>query len=1400
MDALYSDYPLLAMAPIQLFLSCVSDEFGSYRDELRHNLDLVHVSVKTQEDFIAGGVPTLDKLDTYIKACDVVIHLVGDGLGSVAKPRSLEYLQRTYPNLTERFPVLAPFLVDESEGLSYTQWEAWLALLHDKKLLICVPGAEAPRKQGFQILETEQGLQEAHLDRLRGFEAYPEVKFLNIDNLSYEILRALSKDLSLPASQISQPRIEWSWPKPWDFTLFSNEKREGFVGREWLFAEVSNWATNPDTEQTLLIVADYGVGKTAFLAELLERNSGDCSQPIDEKRIFIAAYHFCTLEQADTLIPGILVKSLAAHFAKNIPAYRQALETEDAKELRRFLDEANTDPIRAFEQSILIPLTHLHQPQDIALVVVDGLDESKDPRADVNLDISLTIVQLLSRFAKRLPPWLKLLATSRRRRDVLKTLGQSFSLRELDAEEPRNLSDLCAYATQRCEISPLRERLDGAGLTPGEVANFLSSEMQSSGKFLYVALVLNEITSGLLPLACWDDLNSLPCGLEDFYKDSFQRRFPTKESYAPVAPILAVIAEAREPMCRSDLELILSDDQRLASNKNISEILKPMHDLLRLRLVSRDQHENTGGEVYFSYDHLSLKQWLTTDDEWGYSRAERFAIDCHEAFQKIRRWSLSEVETGRAHTCQYLVRQLPYHVTEEERSHVISKVLSQFQWLLARLRLAGLTSLMSDFSLVYSNPAMVRLKRALFQAAHVLRHDQTPAISSMQRALRQAKRESSGDYFWAGQEQQLASQMLARLWDNGELESLRFQATQWLYEVGGAPPLVPSLTGQDTLQLTLDVESTVNALVELPNGHIASGSNDGIVRIWDPDSGYIVNVFRGHQSSVTALVILSDGRLATGSFDGTVRIWDLTSGDCTQMDGHEGGVRSLEVVSGGFLASGCQYGNIHLWNITTNQREDILYGHRKSVVSLVFWNDNFLVSGSEDGRVLLWNLQKHDYYCIFDGKGIAVNNLLVLDDGRLACSLIDNTILVWRPDCGPPEQTYSLMYHPSVLFSLASLRDGIIVVGKSDGEIDLLDLTTNTISGVLKGHVKGVWALRVLSDGRIVSGSGDGTIRIWDPSRRADVEASEKHGGWVNALLILSDGRLASGSADGSILLWDTSNCSPSSVHREGDDWIWSLVQLADGRIASGSSIIVLSDLASSSYVEQLDGHQDDVLSLTVLTGESLASGSRDGTLRIWDKVNKSRSINSKKKSLLQKILVSVSDRIGATKPASYQCRMVLKGHTDGIWTIGLFDDGRIVSGSEDKTIRLWEMPSGSSIVLEGHREGVMSIKVLNTTSFISGSKDGTIRLWDLAKGTSKLLEGHVGGVRSLEVLPDGRFVSGSRDRTILIWDPSRPDGCPELLFVADAPIRSLVWVPYLQILVAGDDSGRLHWLKPRTF
>ncbi|MEY4808291.1 MAG: hypothetical protein RLZZ206_2680, partial [Cyanobacteriota bacterium] len=93
---------------------------------------------------------------------------------------------------------------------------------------------------------------------------------------------------------------------------------------------------------------------------------------------------------------------------------------------------------------------------------------------------------------------------------------------------------------------------------------------------------------------------------------------------------------------------------------------------------------------------------------------------------------------------------------------------------------------------------------------------------------------------------------------------------------------------------------------------------------------------------------------------------------------------------------------------------------------------------------------------------------------------------------------------------------------------------------------------------------------------------------------------------------------------------------------------------------------------------------------------------------------------------------------------------------------------------------------------------DATIKLWDPASGQlTATLEGHSGPVNALAVLPGGRLASGADDRTIKLWDPA--SGEPESSqpqFVADAAITALAFLPAVSTLVAGDASGRLHWLQ----
>jgi tetratricopeptide (TPR) repeat protein len=173
--------------PVRIFLSTLSDEFRDYRDQLRHDLTRHNVEVKVQEDFKDLGTVTLDKLDVYITNCDAVVHLVGDMTGAAAKPESTRSILAKYPDLPDRLPPLRQPLAD---GLAnfYTQWEAWLALYHDKLLVIAKADDAAPRGPRYAPTDDSRTAQQEHLARLSAVERYPGGTFTGPDNLAKLVL------------------------------------------------------------------------------------------------------------------------------------------------------------------------------------------------------------------------------------------------------------------------------------------------------------------------------------------------------------------------------------------------------------------------------------------------------------------------------------------------------------------------------------------------------------------------------------------------------------------------------------------------------------------------------------------------------------------------------------------------------------------------------------------------------------------------------------------------------------------------------------------------------------------------------------------------------------------------------------------------------------------------------------------------------------------------------------------------------------------------------------------------------------------------------------------------------------------------------------------------------------
>ena len=115
-------------------------------------------------------------------------------------------------------------------------------------------------------------------------------------------------------------------------------------------------------------------------------------------------------------------------------------------------------------------------------------------------------------------------------------------------------------------------------------------------------------------------------------------------------------------------------------------------------------------------------------------------------------------------------------------------------------------------------------------------------------------------------------------------------------------------------------------------------------------------------------------------------------------------------------------------------------------------------------------------------------------------------------------------------------------------------------------------------------------------------------------------------------------------------------------------------------------------------------------------------------------------------------------GHTDAILCVVVSPDGKLAaSGSQDHSVRLWEVRSGKQVhTLQGHTGAVRCVAfAADGKRLLSGGEDRSVRLWEVASGRElRRLTGHVDRVRGVSCAPDGRrALSAADDRSLRLWD-----------------------------------------------
>ena len=349
----------------------------------------------------------------------------------------------------------------------------------------------------------------------------------------------------------------------------------------------------------------------------------------------------------------------------------------------------------------------------------------------------------------------------------------------------------------------------------------------------------------------------------------------------------------------------------------------------------------------------------------------------------------------------------------------------------------------------------------------------------------------------------------------------------------------------------------------------------------------------------------------------------------------------------------------------------VFRGHTNGVMCLQH-DENVLITGSYDSTIKVWDIETGQEIRTLSGHTSGIRCLQFDDTGKLITGSMDSTIRLWNWRTGQCLRTF-----PSHTGGVISVHfdSQYVASGSMDHTVRIYDTNTKQ-TFLLKGHTDWVNAVKIDSASRtLLSASDDCTVRLWDLDTRQCIKVFEGHVGQVQQVLALPP-EFEIDEVD--LLAGDKDDDASSTVSSQTGDRHDEHHQHA----------------SAPANTLPFWPHDEE----RAAPPRYMLTGALDNTIRLWD-VHAPAVSSSSADCAMQTSL-----------PTTTACLRTFFGHVEGIWALAA-DHLRLVSGSEDRTVKIWDPRTGKcERTWTGHAGPVTCIG-LSDSRLVTGSEDCEVRM-----------------------------------------------------------------------------------------